>query len=146
MNLADCGDGVWVGDYLACDNRLADFDRAVHVFSLINVREGRLCRCSREVFEHRAAHHLVVMYTENMPLASASVPLDRIMDYCRHSGSILCHCAAGSVRGPTMAVVAKVARGVPLGRAMEDVVRAAATYNSHPLGNAGLRSLIEAGA
>ena len=142
INLADCGDDVWVGDFRACDaTPLEAIPLRVHVWRPENLADGRICRCCREVATGVAVHHLVLTYREGEPLANIPVPLDRIVAYCRRPGDLLAHCSAGSVRGPTLAVLAKVARGVPFGKAVEDVMRAASTYDANVFGNGGLVSI-----
>jgi len=46
------------------------------------------------------------------------------------------------VRGPTLALFAKVARGVPFGKAMEDVARAASIYDDNVYGNGAFKSML----
>jgi hypothetical protein len=144
MNLADCGDGVWVGNYFACD--AGGFDLTLHAWRPENLADGRICRCCREVATGVAVHHLVLTYREGESLARIPVPIDGIAAHARRPGRLLAHCAGGSVRGPTLAVMAKVARGVAFGRAVEDVMRAASSYDENVFGNAGLVSIFRFGA
>jgi hypothetical protein len=117
MRLADCGDGVYCGDRHACDVHGDRFDLVVHGWSDLNIREGRLCRCVRDSL----GWGLPVMIREGEPPESWGRSLGEVAAYLARPGRVLCHCAGGSVRGPTLALVAKLVRRP--GRHPADAVR-----------------------
>lgn len=144
MRLVDCGDGVWLGDYIACDVSIHEFDLGVHVWRNTNLKEDRVCRFARDVIEGRTKGNLIVYFQENHPLRDAHVPLQNIVEYSRQPGRLLAHCAAGASRGPTMAVIAKVARGCDPLLAIMEVTRALYCCGEvSPWGHPALRDIIE---
>lgn len=124
MRLIDCGDDVWLGDFQACNSYLPEFDLGIHVWRNANLGENRVCKFARDVIEKRTTGNLVVYFQETHPLSDAHVSIDSIVEYAQQQGRLLAHCAAGASRGPTMCVLAKVARGVEPFKAIDDVTRA----------------------
>lgn len=105
-NLATIGHDVWVGNFAACDARGQEFAGTIHIYRDETDPTG--------VCKHvlgKQAGGLVVRYREGDPLDSMSVPVAEVIAYARRPGTILAHCAAGMCRGPTLAILAVMARG-----------------------------------
>lgn len=120
--VADCGHGVSVGSQFSCDDRGHEFDRRIHIQypdqppPCRHVRPGDLC----------------ITAVEKQPLGFEL--LDRLAEFARQPGSLYVHCRAGMCRGPTVAVVALVARGLTVGQAMGAVADAMVSqYRWFPL-------------
>lgn len=110
MSVVDVGHGVFIGDFGGCDERGATFPLCVHIWSQLNVTEGRACRVCKGVAQ-RADKGLSIEWTEGQPLAKMSVPLHEVVAYLRRPGDVLIHCAGGACRSPTIALLTKLARG-----------------------------------
>jgi hypothetical protein len=123
--LADCGDGVWVGNRGACNHRGQSFARVVHVHNEPRDPAG-VCRAARLGIGPTS---LVVRYQDREPLVTATPGLRAIAEFCKAPGPLLVHCSMGGCRGPTMAVLALVSRGVAFDEAKERVRSAVLTYN-----------------
>ncbi len=144
MRLVDCGDDVWLGDFQACDAHLTEFDLAIHIWRPTNEREGRLCQVTRDSRTGKNTSQLVLLYREGEPLSKASISIDEIAAYARRPGKLLAHCAAGAYRGPTLAILAKVARGCDPFTATADVARALHTVGEGNLfGNHGVKAIYD---
>lgn len=120
MRLIAVGDDVWVGDYVACDERGLTFPLAIHGWKAANIAEGRICACLRG----SGGWGLPVRLEEGRQVGSWDRTLDAIGNYARRPGKLLAHCAGGAYRGPTLALVAKIARGRPPLEAVLDIYQA----------------------
>lgn len=131
---AACGDNVWVGNADFCDERGDKFDVVIHVHHEKSPTPGR-CKKFEAPTGGKAAD-LFLRYIDGSSLTSIEIgdrlhgklewrsapqALREIAAYSAHGNRLLCHCAAGLCRGPTMAVIAKVARGCTPWQAMHDV-------------------------
>lgn len=105
-NLAPIGHDVWVGNYAACDIGGPSFDRIIHIYRDDADQTG-VCK---HVLGQQAGG-LVIRYCEGDPLESMSVPVAEVIAYARRPGRLLSHCAAGMCRGPTLGILAVMARG-----------------------------------
>jgi hypothetical protein len=123
--LADCGSGVWVGNRGACNHRGESFARVVHVHDEPRDPAG-VCRAAHTGIGPTS---LVVQYQDREPLATATPGLPTIAEFCKAPGPFLVHCSMGGCRGPTLAVLALVSRGVAFDEAKERVRSAVLTYN-----------------
>lgn len=121
-NIVDVGHGVFIGDFAACDASGDSFPLCVHVGSQLNLTEGRACRVYTGASD-RADKGLSVEWSEGQPLARMSVPLEEVVAYVRRPGNVLIHCAAGACRSPTIALLAKVARGADPWEAVAAIFR-----------------------
>lgn len=137
---AACGNDVWVGNFAMCDERHTGFDRIIHVHHELSPTPGR-CKA----FEAQGPGGLFVRYVDGTSLSAAEIanPLDYekrgaqnvpiIAGFASKPGRLLCHCAAGLCRGPTMAIIAKIARGCTPWQAAHDVSQAMwLGYRQHP--------------
>ena len=125
---AACGNGVWVANAETCDQRGGGFDRTIHVHHSQSPTPGR-CRAWNGAGD--AARDLFVRYVDGESFSTARdhntdspLSIARIAAFAKPDGRLLCHCAAGLCRGPTMAVLAKIARGCTPWQAMHDVAAA----------------------
>jgi hypothetical protein len=118
MRFAPVGCDVYCGDYLSCNARVAEFPLGLHIWSDLNKREDRVCR---SVTEGRA-HGLSIQYTEAKSLSTMSVPVVEVLNYAAQPGRLLTHCSGGSCRGPTLSVLALIARGRRPHAAVRDVL------------------------
>ncbi len=144
MRLIECSKGVWVGDFEACNAHLPEFALGIHVWKPQNIAENRVCKHARRAINGEKGVHLVVTYSEGEPLSLAAVSIDSITKYARQPGKILCHCAAGASRGPTMAVLAMAARGMDPFKAIEIASRSLHLVGERCLwGNQGLTSICD---
>lgn len=133
---AACGDGVWVGNAEMCDQRRRQFDLTIHVHHERSPTPGR-CKAFDSGAGGEITKDLFVRYVDGSSLSTAEIytgapqsfvqgapALQTIAAFARRDGRILCHCAAGLCRGPTMAILAKIARGCTPWQAMHDVSQA----------------------
>lgn len=116
MRLADAGNDIWYGDHEACDEHVAEFALAIHVYSPANQYEGSWCRCVSQ-----GGPGLLVEYIEGHLPSGASVPPQQVAEYASQPGRLLIHCAGGVCRSPAYALLAKVARGCEFRAALHDV-------------------------
>ncbi len=116
-NLANVGNNVWVGDYTACDEHSGSFEKVIHVWHLYQKGQG-LCRTLMSGCESFS-----IMYSDGDPIARASQSLDAVAAFAGGEEKLLVHCAAGLCRGPTFALVAKIARGCDPYLAISDIYR-----------------------
>ncbi len=110
--IANCGSRVCVGSQWSCDDQGHLFDRRVHV-----QYPDQVCP-----YRHVPTGDLLVTLVEKQPLGFEL--LDSIATFARQPGSLYVHCRAGMCRGPTVAVVCLVARGLTVGQAMGAVADA----------------------
>ncbi len=125
---ASCGHGVWVSNAEMCDVRRHWFDRAIHVHHSESPTPGR---CKLWDVSRSGERDLFVRYIDGSSLTTAldhnsntKLSIHQIAEFAKQDGKLLCHCAAGLCRGPTMAVLSKVARGCTPWDAMRDVAQA----------------------
>lgn len=141
MNLAYVDADVWVGGKDACGATEAGlhlrFDRVIHIWREDQATSG----CWTVLNRAYGPRDLLVKYTENQSLSFSDTTPDLIAAFARQPGRLLVHCWGGVCRGPTVAVLALVARGVEYGRAVGDVARAVAGYGGEPFGNVALRDI-----
>ena len=119
------GHDIWVGNYDYCNHHSKDFDLVIHV----TAHKPQHGRCA--AFDSDEQRGFFIQYDDLTSLSTA-IPLEsplsdqkqiqRIAAYARQPGRLLSHCAAGMCRGPTMAILAKCARGCLFPDAVRDVV------------------------
>lgn len=68
--------------------------------------------------------HLTVHYKDGESLLAMNVSIDEIAQFSRGEKPLLIHCTVGQTRSPTLALIAKVVRGVSVYQAMADIMRA----------------------
>lgn len=120
--VADCGHGVSVGSQFSCDDRGHEFDRRIHIQY---PDQPPPCR-------HVRPRDLCITLVEKQLLGFEL--LNRVAVFATPPGTIYVHCRAGMCRGPTVAVVALVARGLTVGQAMGTVADAMVSqYRWFPL-------------
>jgi hypothetical protein len=126
--LAPVGDDIWVGNFMACEANLDTFPRSIHIWHPWHAPQW-ICR---NVTENQG-RGLNVAYREHESLSNASIDPASIAAYARTPGRLLIHCAAGGCRGPTIAVLAKVARGKTVVEAQVEIRKGMlAGYNQEP--------------
>lgn len=108
--------GISVGSRDVCKRKLAS--RAIHVR-----HPGTVIECP-----HASLADLHLEYTERHPLSVGT--LDRIKQFAQAPGSVYVHCAAGQCRGPTIALVSLIARGMAPWDALACIVKA--TWRQYP--------------
>ena len=122
MPIVDCGDGVFVTGAAGCNEGGSRFRRQIHIWHdpqrIVDV--GGTCAAIKA---GATAGGLVVQYTDGESLAAA-VSLAEVVAYCAAPGDLLIHCAFGQCRGPTLGVLAKVARGAPPLLALQNITAA----------------------
>lgn len=122
------GHDIWIGNADYCDLKGSQFDLVIHVHHEASPTPGR-CKAFDKLPDSKG---FFVRYIDCESLDRAtllSVPTDQqkrrqieqIAVYASQPGRLLCHCAAGMCRGPTMAAIAKVARGCTFPQAMHDI-------------------------
>ena len=100
--------GVSVGDFEWCNANGEHYPNVIHVWKPENLTERRACQC----VVTGQGNGLRIRYAEGDSLGTIDVPLSEIIAYARRPGDLYVHCAAGACRGPTIALLAMVARGV----------------------------------
>ena len=68
--------------------------------------------------------HLIINYKDGESLFNANVTIDEIASFARISESLLIHCTVGQTRSPTIALIAKIARGASPYQALGDIMKA----------------------
>jgi hypothetical protein len=145
LQLADCGDDVWVGDHVACNAAIDKFDLSIHLWHDYHYPDGL---CARNLAGPGPG--LVIRYRDGEDLGTASVPIDEVVSYVSRPGKLLVHCGLGAFRGPTYAVLAKIVRGCGVEKALADVLKAVGTYpkkvhpfnDREPGGTDAIRSIL----
>lgn len=117
MQLAPVGNDVWVGNFEACNATLGQFHQSIHVWH--DYQNGNW-RCN-ECLDPKG-RGLIVRYCDGESLATIE-NLDRLISSCRIPGRLLIHCAMGTYRSPTLAVLAKAVRGCDPFQGMAEVAR-----------------------
>jgi hypothetical protein len=116
--LAAVGDRIYVADFTFCDSYAKTFPNIVHISSDKDRADGRACRACATA----DGPGLIVRWSEGQPLSAMSVPLAEVAEFARRPGRLLVHCAGAVCRSPTLAIVAKVARGRDVLDAIRDVI------------------------
>jgi hypothetical protein len=117
-HLASCGDDVWVGSRVACEEQAARFDRVVHVWR--DDQPDYACRFAAEP----GGCGLSVRWKEYRPaetLDEMRPGLDEVVAFAKVPGRLLLHCAGGVTRSTVLALAAKIARGCLPARAEADI-------------------------
>jgi hypothetical protein len=130
-DIADCGDGVWVGSYLACDRLAHTFPRSIHLWKPENVHGGESdgrggilgVRCCRRVLDG-SGPGLAVEWREEQGLGAMVPSFAEVMEYARRPGDLHVHCAGGVCRSTAIGIAAKIARGCDPDRAVAEVAAA----------------------
>jgi hypothetical protein len=116
--IADLGDNLFVSSHDVCDERFLTFETCVHIWR--SDRPSNTCNAIRTSTTRPT--DLVVDYKEGESLHRASVSLEGLMRYLGGLAPTLIHCQSCQTRGPTFAVIGKVARGCPLPQAIDHVL------------------------
>ena len=104
--VVDIGDGIFLSHRDKCPS-FPYRERIIHIWrsdmpenSCVDILNGN-------------AKGLVIHYKDGEPLVNASVDVQTIVDFCAQPPSepLLIHCTVGQTRGPTIALLAKIARG-----------------------------------
>lgn len=129
-DLCDCGDGVWVGAKVACDEQRSKFDRVIHFWR----DDAPESSCE---YVHDSGRddgrNLLIHWKEVNPVEAveALIPsLAEIVEFAKPAGRLLIHCNAGMTRSPTIALACKIDRGCDPVRAEADI-RAAFVYRRY---------------
>lgn len=120
MQAVDCGKGIFVTGAGGCNEHAAAFARRIHIWGGPGRAGDAGCRYLNEGVP---PGDVALQYVDGESLAAA-VSLDAIADYARRPGPILIHCAAGQCRGPTVGLMAMVARGEVPWHAMHGITAA----------------------
>jgi hypothetical protein len=119
-NLADCGDGVWIGDREGCDARPKGFGGVMHIWR--GDPEGfGVCRHALGDGAGQPADELMVVWREDQGIGALAPAFAEILGYARRPGRLLIHCAAGVSRSPALVLAAKLARGCDPDRAVAEI-------------------------
>lgn len=122
VQVGDCGHGITVGNYLACDS-LRRFDRYVHIWH--PYQDGKWHCQAMASRQDEAPRDLFVEYSDGASLETmVGVTPFTVARFIGITPAVLIHCAHGTYRGPTLAVLALVARGVEILDALDRVNRA----------------------
>lgn len=120
-NCADVGNGIFVGDFRACDQSGPSFDRVVHVWKHGDVAARATCGTC---LAHTWINGVTVNWTEGEPVSRLTIPMADLMRLFADEGRMLIHCSAGLCRSATLAIAAKAARGVNPFDALHQVAEA----------------------
>jgi len=115
----DVGNGVHAGTFTWCNSHGATYPNVIHIWKPENLTEHRACQC----VVTGQGNGLRVCYAEGQPIGSIDVPGTELIAYMRRPGNLLVHCAAGACRGPTITLLALIARGVEPGDAFSAIYR-----------------------
>ena len=102
--IAAVGDGVYLTSAKGCRT---GFDLTIHISKDEDRRLRKVC----DAGGFAGDRHLHVDLCEEAPLSAMTPGLETVAEYCRRPGTLLIHCVAGINRGPTLAILAKLARG-----------------------------------
>ena len=61
-------------------------------------------------------------YRDGESFVKNGIDIDKLAHFFQNQVAVLVHCAAGQTRSPTIAIIGLIARGVPFGKALGDVV------------------------
>lgn len=129
-NMANIERGIYIGNYEACDSAQFHFNRVIHIY---HESQPGICSACGSPSSKR---DLVLNWREHDPISKEM--FDSVWNFVRadEDSRILVHCAAGIGRSAHMSVVALVARGCPLGRAVGLVTEAQLSrYHSRVIPN-----------
>lgn len=117
-NMGSIERGVYIGNYEACDSVQFHFNRVVHIY---HESQPGICECSGRP---PAKRDLIMNWREHDPITREM--FDSVWNFASADldARILIHCAAGIGRSAHMSVIALVARGCSLGRAIGLVTEA----------------------
>ena len=68
--------------------------------------------------------HLVVNYKDGESLTKMNVSIEDIAQFSMGADPLLIHCTVGQTRSPTIAIIAKVVRGVSVYQALGEILKA----------------------
>ena len=68
--------------------------------------------------------HLLVHYKDGESLTTMNVSIEDIAQFSTGTHSLLIHCTVGQTRAPTLALIAKIVRGVSVYHALADIMQA----------------------
>jgi protein-tyrosine phosphatase len=105
--------GLW-GCGGVCQATAAPFERTIHIY-----RDDAPQYNCQAVHGERTGQDLVVEYKDGLPLSREL--MENVAQFASGQHRLLVHCAAGRTRSPTLAIVAKVARGRLLEEAIGEV-------------------------
>mgnify|MGYP001585026462 CR=1 FL=1 len=70
------------------------------------------------------SRHLMVQYKDGESLTKMNVSIEEIAQFSTGTLPLLIHCTVGQTRAPTLALIAKIVRGVSVYHALADIMQA----------------------
>lgn len=127
----EIGANIWVGNFQACDDKHAEFDRVIHLWHPYQKGSGICSRTNgrfpdvlspRGFGVERTETDLFICYEDQAPLDEIQ---SAVWEFVHGTDDrLLIHCAAGLCRSPTISLLALVARGTPPVKAVESLYSA----------------------
>lgn len=127
MKCYDVGNNIFISDYEYCNSLdllwivnsqfRPEFDKFIHIYRG-DLEKHDVCNVSKFLarnvdwdFHGKAGLGLNVQHGEGQDISHIA---QEVYNYSIGNDKLLIHCAAGQTRGPTLALLAKVARGMSL--------------------------------